>query len=339
MQEVAEEDILRERDAVVISLEDHVASLLDTHLRNVDDPKNWQPSELLPDFSRTDWDDQVRDVQEKSKGLPDALLVMVVGGMITEEALPTYQTSINRPRSIRDLTGAQDTAWSRWTRGWTAEENRHGDTLRAYLTYTGRLNMRSVEDTIQHLIRNGFDAGLGSDPYRTLIYTSFQERATQNFHQQTAKLARKHGDERLYNMCILIAKDEARHESFYKNVVREIFRKDPNGAMVAYAQMMKTQIPMPTKLMTDGINENLLVDLSRNAQRMGVYTGKDYAENINHLNKFWDINNLEVTTDHAKKARDFLLKRPRIYLRVAERNKKSYGTFNPNRFSWLKKTG
>jgi acyl-[acyl-carrier-protein] desaturase len=56
---------------------------------------------------------------------------------------------------VRDETGASLTSWARWTRAWTAEENRHGDLLNKYLYLTGRVNMRAIEKTIQYLIGSG----------------------------------------------------------------------------------------------------------------------------------------------------------------------------------------
>ena len=75
--------------------------------------------------------------------------------MITEEALPTYQTMLNTLDGVRDETGASPTAWAVWTRAWTAEENRHGDLLNKYLYLTGRVDMRQIEKTIQYLIGSG----------------------------------------------------------------------------------------------------------------------------------------------------------------------------------------
>ena len=56
---------------------------------------------------------------------------------------------------VRDKTGAIPTSWARWTRMWTAEENRQDDLLNKYLYLCGRVDMRQVEKTIQYLIGSG----------------------------------------------------------------------------------------------------------------------------------------------------------------------------------------
>ena len=100
--------------------------------------------------------------------------------------------------------GADDTAWARWNRAWTAEENRHGDLLNKYLYLTGRVDMRSVETTVQHLIGSGFDPQMSNNPLLCFVYTSFQERATKISHMNTASQARLHGDLNLANICSVI---------------------------------------------------------------------------------------------------------------------------------------
>lgn len=58
--------------------------------------------------------------------------------MITEEALPSYHSMLNRLDEAGDRTGFDQGPWARWNRAWTAEENRHGDLLNKYLYLSGR---------------------------------------------------------------------------------------------------------------------------------------------------------------------------------------------------------
>ena len=66
------------------------------------------------------------------------------------------------------------TPWGKWTREWTAEENRHGDLMNKYCYLSGRVNMKAVEKTIQNLIGSGMDPKTENNPYLGFIYTSFQ---------------------------------------------------------------------------------------------------------------------------------------------------------------------
>jgi hypothetical protein len=56
----------------------------------------------------------------------------------------------------RRYDNVERNGWSKWIRQWTSE-NRHGDLLNKYLYLSGRVNMREVEMTTQHLISDGFD--------------------------------------------------------------------------------------------------------------------------------------------------------------------------------------
>ncbi|KAJ4829761.1 hypothetical protein Tsubulata_048342 [Turnera subulata] len=53
-------------------------------------------------------------------------------------------------------SGCTDTSpWAIWTRGWGAEENRHGDLLNKYFYLTGRVDMKQIEKTIHYLVGRG----------------------------------------------------------------------------------------------------------------------------------------------------------------------------------------
>ncbi len=56
--------------------------------------KCWQPTDFLPDSTSENWHDEVKALRKTSESLSDELLVVLIGDMITEEALPSYQTML-----------------------------------------------------------------------------------------------------------------------------------------------------------------------------------------------------------------------------------------------------
>lgn len=302
--------------------------------------KAWQPQDYLPDLAQEGWEDEVKELRKAAEGIPDDLLVVLIGDMVTEEALPTYQTLLNTFEGCDDPTGTSESPWAKWSRGWTSEENRHGDLLNKYLYLGGRCDMRSIEVTIQHLITNGFNPGARKDPYRGFVYTSFQERATKISHGNVGKLAKAHGDRNLQRICAKIAGDEGRHEKAYQTFVQEILKRDPDGILNVFGDMMRGQIVMPAEQMTDGKDEKLYENFSNVAQRLGVYTAIDYADIIDHLVKTWDLEHIEGLSAEAEKEREYLCKLPKRYRKLAERsmNKKKKATEDEEplqSFNWI----
>ena len=124
------------------------------YLKSID--TNWQPTDFLPDSSAEDFTAQVKELQEQCKELPYDYLAVLVGDVITEEALPTYESWL---MDIEGISKSEPQGWAKWVRMWTAEENRHGDLLNKYLYLSGRINMRQMEISTQYLIADGFDIG------------------------------------------------------------------------------------------------------------------------------------------------------------------------------------
>jgi acyl-[acyl-carrier-protein] desaturase len=208
---------------------------------------------------------------------------------------------------------------ARWSRGWTAEENRHGDLLNKYLYLTGRVDMRAVETSIHDLINNGFDPQTGDAPYLGIVYTSFQERATKISHRHVGEWAKRAGEDRLQRICGMIAADEARHERAYKLFMAEIFTQDPNGAVLAFARMTRTRIVLPSHLLGPDGDSDLLEQFSRVAQKAGVYTAADYARIIATLVAEWNVGELRGLSDEAAEAQEYLGGLSQRYQRLAER--------------------
>ena len=296
---------------------------------------SWQPADFLPAFVGEGWRVEIRQLRQRVQRLSDGLLVVLVGNLITEEALPTYQTMANRHPGITDQTGVSGSPWAQWTRGWTAEENRHGELLSKYLYLSGRVNGHAVDVTIQHLLRNGFDPQTDNDPYRGLIYTAFQERATRISHSNTAQLAAKSGDLVLAKICQMIASDEARHEEAYKRFVLKTLQMDTAGAIVAFAQMMKTRIAMPGRLMSDGSIHDVFGQFSATAQHIGVYTIRDYASIVEHLVAYWGIADMSRLPGPVAEAQEYLCGLAEIYRRAADRMDERLRTPSRVPCSWV----
>ena len=309
---------LEKNKEVIASLSSIAGKAVDEDLVNPDEC--WQPTDFLPDMTKEDAFEQVKELRDRCEGIPDSVITSLVGNMITEEALPSYQTYFNLMlNEERELTSTN--GWVRWSRAWTSEENRHGDLLNKYLYLSGRCDMKAVEQTIHRLIYNGFDPQTNQDPYQAIVYTSFQERATKISHVNTGKLADKAGDDRLSRICKTIAGDEARHEKAYKSFMSKIFETDPSGALLAFEKMMRKQIVMPAVLMDKGAKNGLFADFSAITQKIGVYTTWDYASIIEHLVSLWKIENLTGLKDGATKAQDYLSTLAGRYKKIAERMK------------------
>ena len=357
-----------EKAEVFRSLEGWAARSLLPLLKPVEEC--WQPTDFLPDSSSEMFEHEVRELRARAAGLPDEYFVVLVGDMITEEALPTYQTMINTLDGVRDETGASACPWAVWTRAWTAEENRHGDILGKYMYLSGRVDMRMVEKTVQYLIGSGMvrvaiicsplhcivhslilipmavfsflnyiqDPGTENNPYLGFVYTSFQERATAVSHGNTARLARAHGDDVLARTCGTIAADEKRHETAYGRIVEQLLRLDPEGAVLAIADMMRKRITMPAHLMHDGRDMNLFEHFAAVAQRLGVYTARDYADIVEFLVKRWELETLESgLTGEGRRARDFVCGLAPRMRRAAERAEDRAKKDEPRmvKFSWI----
>lgn len=299
--------------------------------------KAWQPQDYLPDLAADDWLQQTKDLREAAEGIPDDVWVVLVGDMVTEEALPTYQTLLNTFEGCDDPIGTTDSAWARWSRGWTSEENRHGDLLNKYLYLSGKTDMRAIEVTIQHLITSGFNPGARKDPYRGFLYTSFQERATKISHGNVGKVAKEYGAKDLQRICAKIAGDEGRHEKAYQSFCTEILKRDPDGLLMEFGDMMRGQIVMPAELMTDGKDTELYENFSAVAQRLGVYTAIDYAEIIQHLVDHWKLGELTGLSSEAEKEQEYICRLPQRYKKLAERsmNKKKDDVIEQKSFSWI----
>jgi acyl-[acyl-carrier-protein] desaturase len=146
--------------------------------------------------------------------------------------------------------------------------------------------------------------------------------ATNISHRRTATIAKTHGSTQLSKICGVIAADEARHAKAYKSFVGKIFEIDPSEMMLAFEDMMRKKIVMPAHFMRqqgEKIGQSWS-HFSDAAQRLGVYTSIDYTQILESLIKDWNIESIGNLTGAAEKGRDYLMKLPERFRKVAERS-------------------
>lgn len=297
-------------------LEKSIDGFVDQYL--IPTEKIWQPSDFLPNSEGDNFLNEAQELREIAKDLPYDFWIVLIGDMITEEALPTYESWL---MDVDGVGQVENNGWSKWVRHWTSEENRHGDLLNKYLYLSGRVNMREIEMSTQHLIADGFDIGTDRDPYKNFVYTSFQELATYISHNRVSQLAKNYGAKDLSKMCKMIAGDEMRHHHAYSEFVNRIFEIDPSEMMLAFQHMMKLKIVMPAHFLRESGDRisSAFEHFSDSAQRIGVYTAADYVDILQKLIERWNVGGISNLTDEAEKARDYLMKLPARMTKISER--------------------
>ena len=65
-------------------------SIVEMYLKSIDD--NWQPADLLPVSSSDTFTADIKELQKECRELPYDYMVVLIGDIITEEALPSYES-------------------------------------------------------------------------------------------------------------------------------------------------------------------------------------------------------------------------------------------------------
>ena len=201
---------------VLQDLEEKVRELMETHERK---RELWFPSDLIgPAAGRMPGRPPGRAAGAGS-GIPDPARAALALNLLTEEGLPHFH------RLLAVYLG-DESFWRSWNNLWTAEEDRHGQVLHDYARDTRLLHQRKLEEMQFEYLRAGFHPEWDRDPYRVFAYTTVQERATQFSHSETGKIVAEY-EPRLASILSQVAKEEARHYTFYRTVFEEILKRDP----------------------------------------------------------------------------------------------------------------
>ncbi|MDQ2891006.1 MAG: acyl-ACP desaturase [Gemmatimonadota bacterium] len=285
---------------VLADLEGVVRDLMEAH-----ESKRilWFPSELLSAAPDTDPDRHIQELRRRAEGVSTPARVALALNLLTEEGLPHFH------RLLAVYLGG-DTFWSKWTNLWTAEEDRHGAVLHDYSRDSQVLNNPVIEKMQFEYLKAGFEPTWDKDPYRVFVYTTLQERATQVSHANTGKLAGAY-EPTIGTVLSNVAKEEARHYVFYRNVFAEVLARDPNRALESAAAIMPS-IDMP------GVNMPNFREMADVIRRAGIYGPRDYLKIVEEQVRYWAIDTLSGLNDIGKKAQETILAIPARLERVAD---------------------
>ena len=285
---------------VLADLEPVVAELMTAHEQK---RVLWFPAEILDAAPGEDPDHHLRALRERARGISDPARVALALNLLTEEGLPHFH------RLLAVYLGT-DSIWSKWNNLWTAEEDRHGAILHDYTRDAGIFDPVVIEKMQFDYLKAGFEPEWDRDPYRVFVYTSLQERATQVSHANTGKLASEY-EPTIGTVLQNVAKEEARHYTFYRSVFKGVIERDPNEALVAAARLMPA-IDMP------GVNMPHFRELADVVRRAGIYGPRDYLKIVQELIKFWSIETLTGLNDLGRKAQDKIVGIPARLERIAD---------------------
>jgi acyl-[acyl-carrier-protein] desaturase len=263
----------------------------------------WFPSELLAPPPDSDPDRHLRELRERAEGISLPGRVALALNLLTEEGLPHFH------RLLAAYLGG-DTFWSRWTNLWTAEEDRHGAVLHDYARDSRILDNPVLERMQFEYLRAGFEPSWDKDPYRVFVYTTLQERATQVSHANTGMLAKAY-EPTIGAVLANVAKEEARHYTFYRAIFKEVLDRDPNRALASAAEIMPS-IDMP------GVNMPHFREMADVIRRAGIYGPRDYLKIVEEQIRFWAIEKLEGLDEIGKRAQEKVLGIPERLRRVAD---------------------
>jgi len=288
------------RVEVLADLEDVVHDLMEAH-----EAKRvlWFPSELLAPPPDTDPDHHVRELRARAEGISLPARVALALNLLTEEGLPHFH------RLLAVYLGSTS-FWSKWTNLWTAEEDRHGAILHDYSRDSRILDNPVLERMQFEYLKAGFEPSWDRDPYRVFVYTTLQERATQMSHANTGKVASEY--EPTIGMVLSnVAKEEARHYTFYRTIFNEVLKRDPNRALASAAEVMPA-IDMP------GINMPHFREMADVIRRAGIYGPRDYLKIVEEQIRYWAIETLAGLDEIGKRAQEKILQIPKRLERVAD---------------------
>ena len=205
----------------------------------------------------------------------DDVVQLIEGFFAVEQYAPDYTGEILR--LVRRSHGR-----SHFQMRWGSEEERHADTWENALLFSRRRSPESIE-RYKYQLRNSVWTLPWDDPLHMLLYTVFQERATQINYLNFARIARGESDRPEYagdadpvlaRACTVLAVDEAAHYAFFLEGARLFLYYYPDETLQAVHDVV-THFAMPA--------QNIIPNWPQVAEtiyRAGVYGPRVFQRDV-----------------------------------------------------------
>lgn len=283
--------------ALLSELQPEAERLLNRHLDSAED---WYPHDYVP------WDRAQRLLTDGfsygEAALPEGVRSALLVNLLTEDNLPWYTRTISR------MFGG-DSAWGTWAQRWTAEEGRHAIVMRDYITVSGLVEPRELEDGRMAQV----SSAIVPEPESAadgMCYVAVQELATRISHRNTGTMLDKTG----YDVMMKLSTDENRHHLFYRDLVTKLIELNPSLAVEALERQV-VNFAMP------GVGIPGFAEHSKAIAQAGIYDFAIHHEKIivPLVMRQWAIDKVEGLSASAEKARENLMRHIERVGKVAKR--------------------
>ena len=123
------------------------------------------------------------------------------------------------------------------------------------------------------------------------------------------------------------------------HMLSKVFEVDPDGMVRALAYVMRGKVTMPGLLMSDGHDsgETLFEQFSAVAERIGVYTARDYGDLVEHFVRRWRVAELAGLSGEGRRSQEYVCGLPPKIRRMAElaQQRAARSESRTIQFSWI----
>lgn len=168
--------------------------------------------------------------------------------------------------------------WGRWLGRWTAEEHQHAIALRQYLVVTREVDPTENEEARVQYVMKGYRAETYSQ-VETLVFMALSERAYATYCRN---LAAQIEEPILAGLIDKIAKDEARHEEFWANLVAHLlgYVRD---------EVIEAIVTRAADLQVVGADIDAYADKRQNVADAGIFDAAQLQQVISERITAWGL--------------------------------------------------